>query len=101
MAPHLPYCAGKRKRWLGLGVTLGAEEGGLGSSPAVGHTGKGARGGIQPCGAGGSRSPMAAVCLQGHAWSFDAMIRGTLLEELAAHDVDRHTLHWAKSWLDG
>lgn len=43
---------------------------------------------------------MAPVCLQRHAWSLDTISHDILLEELAAHDVDRCTLQWAMNWLD-
>ncbi|PKU42836.1 hypothetical protein llap_6862 [Limosa lapponica baueri] len=32
---------------------------------------------------------------------FDTVFHSILLEKLAAHDLDRCTLHWLKNWLDG
>ncbi|KAJ7399367.1 hypothetical protein BTVI_115302 [Pitangus sulphuratus] len=31
----------------------------------------------------------------------DTVFHRILLEELAAHDLDRYTVHWVKNWLDG
>ncbi|GAB0188296.1 hypothetical protein GRJ2_001294900 [Grus japonensis] len=33
--------------------------------------------------------------------AFDTISHSILLEKLAAHDLDGHTLHWVKNWLDG
>ncbi|GAB0179776.1 mitochondrial enolase superfamily member 1 [Grus japonensis] len=33
--------------------------------------------------------------------AFDTISHSILLEKLAAHDLDRCTLHWVKTWLDG
>ncbi|GAB0207944.1 mitochondrial enolase superfamily member 1 [Grus japonensis] len=33
--------------------------------------------------------------------AFDTVSHSILLEKLAAHDLDRRTLHWVKNWLDG
>ncbi|NXO32717.1 RTJK polymerase, partial [Cisticola juncidis] len=33
--------------------------------------------------------------------AFDTASHSTLLEKLAAHGLDRSTLCWVKSWLDG
>ena len=33
--------------------------------------------------------------------AFDTVSHSILLEKLAAHGLDRHTLHWVKNWLDG
>ncbi|GAB0204598.1 mitochondrial enolase superfamily member 1 [Grus japonensis] len=32
---------------------------------------------------------------------FDTISHSILLEKLAAHGLDGHTLHWVKNWLDG
>ena len=32
--------------------------------------------------------------------AFDTVSHGTLLEKLAAHGLDKHTLHWVENWLD-
>ncbi|TRZ07610.1 hypothetical protein HGM15179_019496 [Zosterops borbonicus] len=31
--------------------------------------------------------------------AFDTVSHGILLEKLAAHDLDRYTLHWVQNWL--
>jgi len=33
--------------------------------------------------------------------AFDTISHSILLEKLAAHGLDGHTLHWVKSWMDG
>ncbi|KAK4825920.1 hypothetical protein QYF61_003415 [Mycteria americana] len=33
--------------------------------------------------------------------AFDTVTHSVLLEKLAAHGLDRRTLHWVKNWLDG
>ncbi|GAB0180892.1 hypothetical protein GRJ2_000554500 [Grus japonensis] len=33
--------------------------------------------------------------------AFDIVSHSILLEKLAAHGLDGHTLHWVKNWLDG
>ncbi|GAB0207310.1 mitochondrial enolase superfamily member 1 [Grus japonensis] len=33
--------------------------------------------------------------------AFDTVSHSILLEKLAAHGLDGHTLHWVKNWLDG
>ncbi|GAB0203641.1 mitochondrial enolase superfamily member 1 [Grus japonensis] len=33
--------------------------------------------------------------------AFDIISHSNLLEKMAAHGLDRHTLHWIKNWLDG
>ena len=33
--------------------------------------------------------------------AFDTVPHSILLEKLAAHGLDGHTLHWVKHWLDG
>ncbi|NXV18266.1 PO23 protein, partial [Cepphus grylle] len=33
--------------------------------------------------------------------AFDAVSHSILLEKLAAHGLDRYTLHWVKIWMEG
>ncbi|NXN90998.1 RTJK polymerase, partial [Rhinopomastus cyanomelas] len=40
------------------------------------------------------------VCLD-FSQAFDTVSHSILLEKLAAHGIDRRTLHWVRNWLDG
>ena len=46
------------------------------------------------------RKAVDIVCLD-FSKAFDTVSHSILLEKLAAHDFDRFTLYWVKSWLDG
>ncbi|GAB0187175.1 mitochondrial enolase superfamily member 1 [Grus japonensis] len=41
------------------------------------------------------------IAYLGFSKAFDANLHSILLEKLAAHGLDGHTLHWVKNWLDG
>ncbi|GAB0178643.1 hypothetical protein GRJ2_000329600 [Grus japonensis] len=41
------------------------------------------------------------VAFLGFSKAFDTISHSILLEKLAAHGLDEHTLHWVKNWLDG
>jgi len=40
------------------------------------------------------------VCLD-FSKAFDIFSHSVLLEKLAAHSLDGHSLHWVKNWLNG